>query len=153
MSTPKTKPGLADWLRLLAVSQMQTQAARSVALDAGALGVMAVNAGAAAIVLGARGAYGLWIVALVLLGLSFGLAVRALRLPGAEGNGPSVAALRNARETEENERSLEDLLLNNIEEDLRTNDQAMARKILLFDRTLTFLALAILVELAGQMVR
>ncbi len=61
-------------------------------------GVMAVDAALAAIVIGARGAYGLWIVALALLGLSLGLAVRTLRLPGAEETGPSVAAMREARE-------------------------------------------------------
>jgi len=47
------------------------QTARSAALDGGALGVMAVDAGVAAIIIGARGAYGLWIVALVLVGLTF----------------------------------------------------------------------------------
>jgi hypothetical protein len=49
MSTKTIKPGLADWLRLLAGSQLQTQVSRSVALDGGALGMMAVDAGVAAI--------------------------------------------------------------------------------------------------------
>jgi hypothetical protein len=40
------------------------------ALDGGALGVMAVAAAVAAIVIGVRGAYGLWILALVLLHLA-----------------------------------------------------------------------------------
>jgi len=52
-------------------SQLEMQTARSAALDGGALGVMAVDAGVAAIIIGARGAYGLWIVALVLVGLTF----------------------------------------------------------------------------------
>ncbi len=123
------------------------------ALDAGALGVMAVDAAVAAIVIGARGAYGLWIVALLLLGLSLSLAVRTLRLPGAEETGPSINEMRKARETEEDEYLLEDSLLNDLEEDLQTNDRALARKIRLFDRALTFLVLAILVEMAGRVVQ
>jgi hypothetical protein len=47
---------------------------------------------------------------------------------------------------------LEDSLLYDLEEDLQTNDQALDRKIRLFDRTLTFLVLAILVELAERLV-
>jgi hypothetical protein len=38
-------------------------------------------------------------------------------------------------------------------EDLQINGQALARKIPLFDRALTFLVLAILVELAGRVVQ
>jgi len=93
------------------------------------------------------------IVALVLLGLSLGLAVRTLRLPGAERTGPSIADMRKARETEEDEQSLEDSLLNDLEEDLQTNDQALTRKIRLFDQALTFLVLAIVVALTGRIVQ
>jgi hypothetical protein len=93
----------------LAESQLQMQTARSSALDGGALGVIAVDAGVAAIIVGAPGAYGLWIVALVLLGLSLGVAVRTLRLPGAEDTGPSVAEIHDARDTQSDLR-LEDLL-------------------------------------------
>ena len=72
MSTNPIEPGLADNLnrRLLAASQLQIQAARSVALDGGALGVVAVDIAVAAIVLGARGAYDLWILALTCLVLA-----------------------------------------------------------------------------------
>ena len=44
MPTQGITPRLADRLCSLAESQLQTQAARSVALDASALGVMAVDA-------------------------------------------------------------------------------------------------------------
>jgi hypothetical protein len=44
MSTRGITPRLADRLCSLTESQLQTQAARSVALDGGALGVMAVDA-------------------------------------------------------------------------------------------------------------
>jgi hypothetical protein len=150
MSTKPIKPGLADWLRLLAGSQLQTQVSRSVALDAGALGVMAVDAAVTLIVIDAEGTYGLWIIALLLLGLSFSLAVRTMRLPGAEETGPSIASMRRAREAEEDEYLLEDSLLNDLEEDLHTNERALAHKIRLFNRALNFLVLAILVELAGR---
>ncbi len=152
MSTKPTKPGLADGLRLLATSQLQIQAARSVALDGGALGVMAVDAAVAAIVIGARGTYDLWIVALVLLGCSLGLAVRTLRLPGAERTGPSVADTLEAREGTD-EHSLEDAFLNDLAEDIQTNEHALACKDPLFDRAQTLLVLAILVELAGQVLQ
>jgi hypothetical protein len=153
MPTKGITPRLAEWMRLLSVSQLQTQAARSVALDAGALGVMAVNAAVAAIVIGARGAYDLWILALVLLGLSFSLAVRTLRLPGAARTGPSIDDMRKARDTKEDEHSLKDSLLNDLEEDLQTNERALARKIRLFDQALTFLVLAILMELVGRVLQ
>jgi hypothetical protein len=151
MSTKAITPRLADNLRLLVASQLQTQAAQSVALDAGALGVMAVDAGVAAIIIGTRGTYGLWIVALALLGLSLGLAVRTLRLPGAEDTGPSVADTL-ARESKD-EQSLEDSLLNDLKKDIETNDQALARKAPLFNGALTSLVIAILVELAGRVVQ
>src|ERR1700730_12510968 len=100
MSRKAITPRFAERLCSLAESQLQMQTARSAALDGGALGVIAVDAGVAAIIIGARGAYDLWIVALALLGLALGLAVRTLRLPGAEETGPSVADMREARETQ-----------------------------------------------------
>jgi hypothetical protein len=152
MSLNAITPRLADRLCSLAESQLQMQTARSAALDGGVLGVIAVNAGVAAIVIGTRGAYELWIVAMVLLGLSLGLAVRTLRMPGAEETGPSVADMREAREIQD-DRRLEERLLNDLTEDVETNDHALARKGPLFDRALRFLVLAILVELAGRVVQ
>jgi len=61
--------------------------------------------------------------------------------------------MRRAREAEEDEYLLEDSLLDDLEEDLQTNERALARKIRLFDRALNFLVLAILVELAGRAVQ
>jgi hypothetical protein len=152
MSTKPNKPELADWLRLLAGSQLQTQAARSVALDASALGAMAVTAAVAAIVIDARGAYDLWTLALLLLGLSFIKAVRTLRLPGAERNGPSIADMRKAcDDTNEDERSIEDCLTTSRKISAPTT-KSWPGKIRLFDRALTFLVLAILVELVGRVV-
>jgi hypothetical protein len=89
MSTKAITPRLADRLCSLAQSQLQTQAARSASVDAGALGVVSARAAIAALILSARSAHHLWIAALVLLALSAGLAVRALLLRGAKEIGPS----------------------------------------------------------------
>ena len=48
-------------------TDQHVKAARSASVDAGALDVMTVDAGVAAIVIAVRGGYGLWIVALALL--------------------------------------------------------------------------------------
>jgi hypothetical protein len=139
-------------MRMLTGNRLQTGVSRSVALEAGALGMMAVAAAVALIVIGAGGAYDLSIVALLLLVVSFGLAVHTLLLPSAKQTGPSLATMRKARDTEEAS-EFEDSLLHDLEEDLRINDRALARKTLLFKRAVTLLALAILVELAGQVVQ
>jgi hypothetical protein len=152
MPTQGITPRLADRLCSLAESQLQTQAARSVALDASALGVMAVDAGVAAIIIGARGAYDLWILALALLVMSFGLAVRAGRLPGAEETGPLIDDVLQASETGEDD-ELERSLLHDLATDMRTNRRTLARKGLLLNRAQTFLVAAILVELVGRVVQ
>ena len=148
MSMKPTEPGPSEWLRLLTANRLQTGVSRSGALEGGALGVMAVAAALALIVIGAGGAYGLSIVALLPLVLSFGLAVHTLLLPSAKQTGPSLATMRKARDTEDTA-EFEDSLLDDLEEDLRINDRALARKTLLFKRAVTLLALAILVEFAG----
>jgi hypothetical protein len=152
MSTKANRADPSDWLRLLTGNRLQTQVSRSAALDGGALGVMAVDAALTLIVIGATGAYDLSIVALLLLGLSFGLAVHTLLLPSAKETGPSLATMRKARDTE-HAGEFEDSLLDDLEEDLRINDRALARKTLLFKRALTLLVLAIIVELAGRVVQ
>lgn len=152
MSTKPITPTLADGLQLLAASQLQMQAARSVALDASALGVMAVDAAFAAIILDATGAYDLWILALALLGLSFGLAVRTGRLPGAEETGPLIDDVLTASETED-EDELERSLLRDLATDMLTNRRTLTRKGLVLDRAQTFLVAAILVELVGRVVQ
>jgi hypothetical protein len=152
MPTKPTEPEPSEWLRLLTGSRLQTQVSRSVALEGGALGAMGLDAAVALIVIGAGGPYALSILALLALGLSFSLAMRALRLPGAKDAGPSLAAMRSARESED-ARAFEDSLLDDLEKDIETNKRAVTRKTLLFKGALTFLAFAILVELAGQVVQ
>jgi hypothetical protein len=135
---------------LLAASQLQIQAARSVALDASALGVMTADFAAATIVIDTRGAYDLWILALLLLWLSLSLAVRTLSLPGAERTGPSVTDTPEAPESED-EHSPDDSLLNDLAQQIETNEHALVRMEPPFERALRFLVLAILVALAGRL--
>lgn len=126
------------------------QTVRSAALDGGALGVMAVDAGVAAIVIGARGEHALRILALVLLGLSISLAVHTLRLPGAEQTGPVIEDIQEARGRNDEHR-LEGSLLESLAKDIRTNRQALAHKAPLFDQALVSLVLAIMIELVGRL--
>jgi hypothetical protein len=83
-------PRLADRLGSLAESQLQIQMSRSAALDAGALGVMGVDVAVAAIVLAVGSADYLWVAALLLPCVSLGVAIRVLRLAGAEQTGPLI---------------------------------------------------------------
>jgi hypothetical protein len=152
MSAKPPKPEPSEWLRLLTGNRLQTQVSRSGVLEGGALGVMGVNVAVALIVLGAGGAYDLSILPLLLLGCSFSLAMRALRLPSAEEAGPSLDAMRRGRESKD-ARELEDSLLDDLEEDIEANEHALVRKTLLSKHALTFLASAILVELAGRSVQ
>jgi hypothetical protein len=148
MSTQGITPRLADSLRSLAESQLQTQVSRSGALDAGALGVVSACAAIAAIILSVRSAHHLWIAALALLGLSLGLAVRVLLLQGAEEIGPLVAHILDDRATYD-DKTLEGGLLKDLATETLANNQALARKDPLLTRALTLLVLAIALELAG----
>jgi hypothetical protein len=73
-------------------------------------------------------------------------------LPGAKEAGPTLAAMRRARERED-ARELEDSLLDDLEKDIQINDRVLARKTLLFEHALTLLAFATLVELVGWVVQ
>jgi hypothetical protein len=148
VSTKAITPRLADRFCLLAVSQLQTQMSRSGTLDAGALGVVSACAAIAAIVLGVRSVHHFWIAALVLLVLALGVALRALRLPGADENGPSVLEMLDARARNDDE-SIEESLLKDLAEDVHANGQTIARKDRLLARAVTLLVLAIVLELAG----
>lgn len=111
---------------------------------------MAVNAAIATLIVNTGGAHHFWIPALALLGLSLGLAVAALRLTGAEQTGPSVEGIHDARDRKDDS-VLEDVLFADLAEDVGTNEQALARKASLFNGALTFLVLAIVVELTGRL--
>ncbi len=148
MPTKPITPRLADRFCLLAASQLQAQMSRSGTLDTSALGVVSACAAIAAIVLGVRSAHHLWIAALLLLVLALGLALRALRLPGAKRNGPSVLEMLDARASNDDE-TIEDDLLNDLAEAVQSNEETLDRKDLLLARAVMLLVLAILLELAG----
>lgn len=80
------------------------------------------------------------------------MAVRTLLRQGANETGPSVADMRETRETK-TEREMEESVLDDLARDIQINEYALARKGPLFDQALGFLILAILVELAGRVVR
>jgi hypothetical protein len=150
MSTGRISPGLREGLRSLAESQLQMQTVRSAALDGGALGVMAVDAAIATMIVDTGGAHHFWIAAMALLGLSLGLAVTAVRLTGAKQTGPSVGDALEAREIQD-DRRLEASFLVDLAEDIRTNEQALSRVSPVFNGSLTFLVLAIVIELVGKL--
>ncbi len=143
-------PRLANSLRSLAESQLQTQVTRSGTFDLGALGVVSVCAAIATIVLTVRSAHNFWIAALVLLllALALGLAVRVLLLPGAAQIGPPVAGLLDARTTDDDE-TIEEWLLEDLASESLANERALARKDPLLVGAVTLLVLAIALELTG----
>jgi hypothetical protein len=143
------EPQISKVLRSLAEGQLQTQVSRSGTLDAGALGVVSACTAVAAIVLGIRSAHHLWIAALILLVLSLGLAVRALRLPGAEQTGPLVAEILEARRANDDD-TIEEQLLDDLAHETFANENALARKDPLMTSAVTCLILGIVVELAAQ---
>lgn len=148
MSTQGITPTLAGSLRSLAESQLQTQVSRSGALDAGALGVVSASVAIAAIVLSVKSAHRLWIATIMLLGLSLGLAIRTLLVAGAKQNGPLVMDILEAREVYDDE-VLEEELLNDLAAETLANERALAHKELPLARALTFLIVAIALELVG----
>jgi hypothetical protein len=111
---------------------------------------MAIDAAVAAIVVDTRDTCGLWIVALTLLGLSLGVAVRTLLRPGARLTGPLVADMLNARATRADD-DLEEGLLEDLAMETLANEQALARKDPMIAVAVALLVLAIVVELAGRL--
>jgi hypothetical protein len=134
----------------LARDKLRTQSGGSVALDAGALGLMLLDVALATTVLETKGAHDLWIAALAVLGLAFGLAIQTSRRKGAEDTGPPVARLNEERETR-GARQIRESMREDLTEAAEANEHALARKSSLFDRALIVMALAILIDLAGRL--
>jgi hypothetical protein len=152
MSTKAIAPRFSEDLFPLTLNRLQRQTARSGALDGRVLGVILLDALLAATITVGAGVYELWILVLVLLGLSFGFAFKALRNPGAEQIGPCIGDVLKARETYD-DRTIREWLLDDLIDDVEANEQALARKGPLIGRALTFLVLAVLVELAGRLLQ
>jgi hypothetical protein len=149
MPTPQATPRPNDDFSL-AISRLRMQTTRSNALYIRALGLTLLDALLVTILVDTGNARGPWIAAIALLGLSLALAVLALRLPGAERIGPSIASVREARKTQD-DRQLQAQLLADLISDLHANERALARKAPLLGGALILLALAIAVELAGRL--
>jgi hypothetical protein len=141
-------PGLAATLRSLAVGQLQMQASRSATLDTIAIGVMGADLATAAIVIGVQSAHHLWIASLAVLGLSVGLAMRALFLAGAAKIGPPIEDLLEARETKDGG-AIERRIVSDLAAEVRANHQELARKRSPLVGALGLVALAIVTELVG----
>lgn len=150
MPTHEDTSLLIGELSSLARDKLKTQSGRGAALDAGALGLMLLDAALVATIIDTRGASDLWIAALMLLGLSFSLAIRALRRKDAENTGPPVARLNEDRETHD-ARQIRESMREELTEEVDINEHALARKTVLFDRALIVMALAILIDLAGRL--
>jgi len=117
-------------------------------LDARAIGVMGVDAGLAAIVVGATPSGILGIAALAALSLSAVIAGRSLFLEGLERIGPSVAQLFVLRKIY-NDRVLEELILRSLVSSVSANETALARREPRVVVAFVLLALAALLALAG----
>jgi hypothetical protein len=150
MPDHESPPPPSDRLLSFAERQLQLQTSRSVALDAGALGLMVLDTALGTYLHAGGGAYALWIAALTLLGLSFALAAGALSLPGAEETGPFAPDMFEARETRDDPQ-IEAWLVEELTDDLRANRRALARKALLFNMALRLLLLAVTAGLAGRL--
>jgi len=135
-------------LRSLAEVQLQAQVTRSATLDARAIGVMGVDAGLAAIVVGATPSGILGIAALAALSLSAVIGGRSLFLEGLERIGPSVAQLFVLRKIS-NARVLEELILRSLVSSVSANETALARREPRVVVAFVLLALAALLALAG----
>jgi hypothetical protein len=150
MPTHGSPPPPSDRLFSFAERQLQLQTSRSVALEAGALGLMVLATALGTYLHDSRGVYALWAAALTLLGLSFALAAGALSLPGAEKTGPFAPDMFEARETQDDPQ-IEAWLVTELTDDLRANRRALARKALLFKTARTLLLLAVTAGLAARL--
>jgi len=149
MPDHESPPVLISELCALARDQLKTQAARSTALEASSLGIMAFDATFATIAL-TFGHTPPWIAVLTLLCMSFALAIATVGLPTAQRTGPSIARIRRRRERTGDDWVTEHML-DWLERDIRLNEHALNRKESLFDLALIVLALAVVVELTGAL--
>jgi hypothetical protein len=142
-------PSLAAALRSLAQSQLQAQASRSIALDATAVAVVGVDAALVAIVAShVKPSHQLWSIALAMIVISVGLALRVLMMRGAERVGPIVARMLDDRAAHRDD-EIEQRLVEDLATDMLANQEVLARKLSLVMGALISLGLAIACELGG----
>lgn len=150
MTVHRITPTLAAALQSMTESQLQSQTSRSAALDAGAVGLMGVDAAVAAVVLGVRSADHLWVAALVLLGVSLTVAALALVMSGADDIGPMAAEIIAGREGRTDD-DVERELLEDLAARVAANQCALERKEPRVVAALASMLIAVLIALAGQL--
>jgi hypothetical protein len=92
-----------------------------------------------------------WSIALAAIGLSLGLALRALLVKGGKRAGPLVADILYDRETHDDE-ELEQWLIEDLAADMIVNRRALARKMPLLTGAIALMGLAIILAFAGLVV-
>ncbi len=142
-------PALASSLQSLAECQLQSQISRAAALDAGAVGVMGIDAVIATSVVGVRSVTQLWLFALALLCVSFGIVATALLVQGGDDMGPMVPEVVARRGVRLDQDLVRDLV-HDLADRILTNRRALDRKEPRFTAALILTLIAVVVELAGQ---
>jgi hypothetical protein len=149
LATP-IDPTLASSLQSLAECQIQSQISRAAALDAGAVGLMGVDAAIAASVIDLRSAMQLWLLALALLCTAFSVLSTALLMQGGDDVGPLVTEVI-ARRGVRSDQDLACDLLHDLADRILANRRALDRKEPRLTAALVLTLIAVLVELAGQL--
>lgn len=140
---------LAASLQSLAECQLQIQTSRAAALDAGAVGLMGVNAAIAASIAVVHGTTGLSIVALVLTCISFVALSSALLMQDANGIGPCITEVI-VNLGEDSDSNPVRAILDDLAGCVLANRRALRRKEPRLANALVLTLVAVLVELAGQ---
>lgn len=148
MNEPSIDATLASSLQSLAQCQLQAQTSRTAALDAGAVGLMGVDAAIAASMGSVPAATGVWIVAFSLVWASFAVIATALLIQGADDIGPMVGEVL-ARRVYLPDRDLVGDLLDDLAARVTANRRSLEQKEPRLTNGLLLTLMAVLVELVG----
>lgn len=140
---------LASSLQSLAECQLQIQTSRAAALDAGAVGLMGVDAAIAASIAVAHGTTDLSVVALALTCVSFVALSSALLMQDANGIGPCIAEVIDNLGNDSDGNPVR-AILDDLAGCVLANRRALRRKEPRLANALVLTLAAVLVELAGQ---
>jgi len=147
-TTDSQLPAPAHFLVSLARTQLSIQNMRSTWFDRTACGMILFDIAYTVFVMASGGAYHLWIASAVVFCLSVAVAARVLRLGGHQQSGPSIAAVRAVSD----EQQAEEMLVNGLSDDIRTNQQLLARRAVLFDQALIGSVLAVFLYMVGRLI-
>lgn len=150
MSANPTDSRLIGTLFSLANAQLRSQNIRSIGLSHRLWIMIIIDVVMASTVAIAGGFYYLWIGALVLLCISVGLAVGALRLAEVTQNGPPIAAMLKSHQNQDG-RLTENGLLDALSRNVQSNEPVLARGAWLFDKALLLFVGAVVIDFAGRL--